>query len=158
MVIAFCVFLLFLLYQLGELGGVQCLYLCYTAHLCVLYWRPDLRSTIGGDLRHILGQISRITNPEDTMYGFLFICAFSSFVTFYKMWFLKSFFKNVFDGSDGNDLFTWLVRVGVRSCTSGSPHTPRMREILGSCCCCCCNNYHSCRTNTCKDHIELGYN
>ena len=30
------------------------------------------------------------------------------------------------------------VYVGVRSCTSESPHTTRMREILGSCCCCCC--------------------
>ena len=48
------------------------------------------------------------------------------------------FFKNVFCGSVGNDLFTWLVRVGVRSCTSGSPHTPRMWEIFGSCCYCCC--------------------
>ena len=134
-----CVFFLFLRYQLGELGGVQCLYLCYTAHSCVLYWRPGLHSTIGGDPRRILGQISRITNPEDSRYGFLFICAFSLFVTFCKMGFLKSFFfKNVFYGSVGNDLFTWLVRVGVRLCTSGSPHTPRMWKIFGSCCCCCC--------------------
>jgi len=34
--LAVCVFYLFLRYQLGELGGVQCLYLCYTAHSCVL--------------------------------------------------------------------------------------------------------------------------
>ena len=54
-------------------------------------------------------------------------------VTFFKMWFLKSsiFFKNVFCESVGNDVFMWLVRVGVRSCTLGSPHTPRMQEYFG---------------------------
>ena len=30
-----------------------------------------------------------------------------------------------------------LVRIGVRSCTSGSPHTPHKRKLFGSCCCCC---------------------
>ena len=28
------------------------------------------------------------------------------------------------------------VRIGVRSCTLGFPHTPLMRELFGSCCCC----------------------
>ena len=79
-------------------------------------------TTISGDPRHILAQISRITNPEDSRYGFLFICAFSLFVTFCKMWFLKSFFKNVFCGSVGNDPFTFSTRRGKIVYIGISPH------------------------------------
>ena len=97
MVIAICVFLLFLRYQLGELGGVQCLYLGYTAHSCVLYWRPGLYGTIGGDFTHILGQISRIINPEDSRYGFslylhvFIVCNLLQNVVFKIVYFSKTF-------------------------------------------------------------------
>ena len=46
------------------------------------------------------------------------------------------FSKTVFCGRVGNDLFMGLWLIEVRSCTSGSPHTPRKRELFGSCCCC----------------------
>jgi len=44
--------------------------------------------------------------------------------------------KNCFLWVVGNDLFMGLWLVGVRSCTSGSPHTLSKRELFGSCCCC----------------------
>jgi len=46
------------------------------------------------------------------------------------------FFKNVFCGSVRTDLSMCPVYVGVRSRTSGCPHTARKRELFGSCCCC----------------------
>jgi len=42
----------------------------------------------------------------------------------------KPFFPKIFCGFIGTDLFMCLVRVGVRSCTFGSPHTPFKRELL----------------------------
>ena len=36
--------------------------------------------------------------------------------------------------SVGTDLFMCLVRIGIRSCTSKSPHTPLMRKKFKSCC------------------------
>jgi len=60
-----------------------------------------------------------------------FSVGFISLVLFAKRF--QTFFqkKKIFCGSIGTDLSICLVRVGVRSCTSRSPHTPFKRELLG---------------------------
>ena len=40
-----------------------------------------------------------------------------------------------FCGSVGTGLSMCLARIGVRSCTSESPHIPHKRKLFGSCCC-----------------------
>ena len=66
-----------------------------------------------------------------------FLCLTLSDFSMYVAFIYKTFsnlFPKTFCGSVRTDLFMCLVRVVVRQCTSGSPHTLFKRKIFGSCC------------------------
>jgi len=115
------------------------MYLCHTACSYVAYFRPDSWCITTGDSRCVIFFIFFFFSLFRIHEIPLLVCWFCKMFSRYYIFKIYIFFvKKVFCGSVGTGLSMCFVHVGVRSCTSGSPHTPHKRELFGSCCCCCC--------------------